>query len=85
MFAEAFTEPPYGEATLADVDRAFKRFHSQTRKPGFLAALAFVPDTTVAGTAYGCPLTASARWWDTLWPPYRPLAAIAARFGGGSA
>ncbi|MFI9788515.1 GNAT family N-acetyltransferase [Kitasatospora sp. NPDC051984] len=69
VFREAFAEPPYGETTPADVDRAFKRFRSQTRKAGFLAAIATAPDGQVVGMAYGYPLAASTRWWDTLTTP----------------
>ncbi|MGK4578491.1 GNAT family N-acetyltransferase [Kitasatospora sp. HPMI-4] len=69
VFAEAFTEPPYGETSPADVERAFRRFRSQTRKAGFLATVAFAPDGTVVGMAYGHPLTATTRWWDTLTTP----------------
>ncbi|MFJ9777648.1 GNAT family N-acetyltransferase [Kitasatospora sp. NPDC101157] len=66
VFAEAFAEPPYGEGSQADVDRALKRFRSQTRKAGFLAAVAFAPDGQVVGMAYGYPLAATTGWWDTL-------------------
>ncbi|GAB2725583.1 GNAT family N-acetyltransferase [Kitasatospora kifunensis] len=69
VFAEAFAEPPYGEGTVADVDRAFKRFRSQTRKPGFLASVALDPGDQVVGMAYGYPLAATTRWWDTLTGP----------------
>ncbi|MEY9847741.1 N-acetyltransferase family protein [Streptacidiphilus sp. MAP5-3] len=64
VFAEAFAEPPYGEGP-ADVDRAFRRFRSQTRRKGFRAAVAFDGDRAV-GMAYGYPLSASTGWWDTL-------------------
>ncbi|MER8103847.1 GNAT family N-acetyltransferase [Kitasatospora sp. NPDC094016] len=66
VFAQAFAEPPYGEGSPADVDRAFRRFRSQTRKAGFLAAVAFDLDDRVVGMAYGYPLAATTRWWDTL-------------------
>ncbi|WP_371484803.1 GNAT family N-acetyltransferase [Kitasatospora sp. NBC_00315] len=65
VFAQAFAEPPYGEGP-ADVDRAFRRFRSHTRKAGFLAAVAFGPGGQVVGMAFGYPLTATTRWWDTL-------------------
>nr|WP_286185263.1 GNAT family N-acetyltransferase [Streptomyces sp. XY431] len=67
MFAEAFAEPPYGEG-LADVERAFRRFRSQVRRRGFRAAIAFDGDVVV-GMAYGYPLSATTRWWDTLTDP----------------
>ncbi|MGW6919047.1 hypothetical protein ACWGB8_35305 [Kitasatospora sp. NPDC054939] len=56
MFAEAFAEPPYGEAGPADADRAIERFRSQTKKAGFLATVAFGSDGQVVGMAYGHPL-----------------------------
>lgn len=69
VFAEAFAEPPYGEGGPDDVDRAFRRFRSQTRKAGFLAAVAFDQGDQVVGMAYGYPLAATTRWWDTLTEP----------------
>lgn len=66
VFAEALTEPPYKEAGPADVDRAFKRFRSQTRKASFTAAVALGPDGQVVGMTYGHPLAATTGWWDTL-------------------
>ncbi|MFB7472024.1 GNAT family N-acetyltransferase [Kitasatospora sp. NPDC056184] len=65
--AEAFAEPPYGEGP-ADAERAFRRFRSQVRRRGFRAAIAFEGETVV-GMAYGYPLSANTRWWDTLLGP----------------
>ncbi|MFJ6771500.1 GNAT family N-acetyltransferase [Kitasatospora sp. NPDC091257] len=67
VFAEAFAEPPYGEGP-ADVERAFRRFRSQTRRRGFRSAIAS-DDDTVVGMAYGYPLSAGTGWWDTLTDP----------------
>ncbi|WP_326846985.1 GNAT family N-acetyltransferase [Streptomyces kaniharaensis] len=67
VFAEAFAEPPYDEGP-ADVERAFRRFRSQVRRRGFRAAVAFDGDAVV-GMAYGYPLSANTRWWDTLTDP----------------
>jgi len=66
VFREAFAEPPYGEGTEADVDRAFRRFRSQTRKAGFQAAVAFDQGDQVVGMAYGYPLAATTGWWHTV-------------------
>jgi hypothetical protein len=67
VFAEAFAEPPYGDGP-PDVERAFRRFRSQVRRPGFRAAVAFDGETAV-GMAYGYPLAANSGWWDTLIEP----------------
>jgi ribosomal protein S18 acetylase RimI-like enzyme len=67
VFAEAFAESPYGYGP-PDVERAFRRFRSQVRRPGFRAAVAFDGETAV-GMAYGYPLAANSGWWDTLIEP----------------
>ncbi len=69
VFADSFAEPPYGETTSSDVDRAFKRFRPRTRKAGLLAAVAFDRGDQVVGMAYSYPLAATTRWWDTLTEP----------------
>lgn len=53
VLAEAFAEPPYGEGRPDDIDRAFRRFRSQTRKAGFLATVAVDQDGQVVGMTYG--------------------------------
>ncbi len=65
VFAQAFAEPPYDEGGPDDVDRAFRRFRSQTRKADDLADVAFGPGDQVVGMAYGYPLAATTRWWET--------------------
>ncbi|MEO3767282.1 GNAT family N-acetyltransferase [Streptomyces sp. B8F3] len=68
IYAEAFAEPPY-EETESEVNAAFRRFRSQSRKPGFRAVLASAGDGEPAGMAYGYPLSADTGWWDRLTEP----------------
>ncbi|EPD94715.1 GNAT family N-acetyltransferase [Streptomyces albus] len=68
VYAEVFAEPPYGE-TGDEVAAAFRRFRSQTRKPGFRAALARGPGDEPVGMAYGYPPAADTRWWEGMSEP----------------
>ncbi|KJS51318.1 hypothetical protein VM98_37835, partial [Streptomyces rubellomurinus subsp. indigoferus] len=43
VFAEAFAEQTYGEGPT-DVERAYRRLRSQTRRRGFWASVAFDGD-----------------------------------------
>jgi hypothetical protein len=67
IYGEAFAERPYRK-TEADTDATFRRFHSQTEKPTFRAALAHSA-TEPAGMAYSYALSASTGWWATLTQP----------------
>ncbi|WP_329099069.1 GNAT family N-acetyltransferase [Streptomyces sp. NBC_01439] len=68
VYAEAFAEAPYHEGE-SDVAAAFRRFRSQTRKPGFRSALARSSDGQPTGIAYGHPLGPQTGWWDQLTEP----------------
>ncbi|MBL1102698.1 GNAT family N-acetyltransferase [Streptomyces coffeae] len=68
VYAEAFAEPPY-EETADDIDAAFRRFPSQTRKGTFRATLARTEDGEPVGMAYGSLLGPDAEWWDKLTEP----------------
>ncbi|WP_424891254.1 GNAT family N-acetyltransferase [Streptomyces sp. XH2] len=68
VYASVFAEPPYNE-TEGDVAAGFRRFRSQTRKPGFRGALARTESGGPVGLAFGYPLSARTRWWDQLLVP----------------
>ncbi|MBT2487671.1 GNAT family N-acetyltransferase [Streptomyces sp. ISL-96] len=68
VYAEAFAQPPYNE-TEDDVTATFRRFHSQTRRATFRAALARTGDGEPVGMAYGHSLGSDAEWWDRLTEP----------------
>lgn len=68
VYAEAFAEPPYNE-TDDDVTATFRRFHSQTRKATFRAALARTEKGEPVGMAYGYPLESGTGWWNQLTEP----------------
>lgn len=68
VYAKVFAEPPYRE-TDKDVAATFRRFRSQTRKPGFVAALARTEQGETVGMAYGYPLPPDTGWWDELTEP----------------
>ncbi|GAA1659815.1 hypothetical protein GCM10009830_00980 [Glycomyces endophyticus] len=68
VYAEVFAEPPYDE-DAADVAAAFERFPTQTRRPGFAAALARTGTGEPVGMAFGHALTPETAWWDELTVP----------------
>ncbi|MFF2201839.1 GNAT family N-acetyltransferase [Streptomyces sp. NPDC058145] len=69
VYAEAFSEPPYNEKD-GDVDAAFRRFRSQTRKVSFRGVLARAERVgEPVGMAYGYPLGPDTGWWDQLTEP----------------
>lgn len=65
--AQAFAGPPYHRTAEGNA-ATFRRFDAQTRKAGFLLAVARV-DGEQAGVGYGYPLSPDTGWWRDVLEP----------------
>lgn len=65
---EAFAAPPYFK-TAEDITTTFKRFPSQTKRPGFALTVARDAGNRMVGLCYGYPLGPDTGWWRGMLEP----------------
>lgn len=66
--AEAFAGAPYFK-TAKDIAATFKRFPSQTKRPGFALTVARDAGDRLVGLCYGFPLSPDTGWWKDVLEP----------------